>query len=99
MVLFDSSTIGLEDDSRSAKGIILADCVTAETAAALTGYNIQYVRRLAFEGKLDALRVGRAWLIDIKSLRHYLKQARRMDDGRYGPRHDAELTLNERHTG
>jgi hypothetical protein len=47
-----------DDDSRSAKGIILDDCVTAETAAALTGYNIQHIRRLAYDGKLEAVRVG-----------------------------------------
>ena len=80
------------DDDRSAKGIILVDRVTAETAAALTGYNIQYIRRLAYEGKLDALRVGRAWLISVDSLRRYLRQVRRMDDGRYGPRSRATLS-------
>ncbi len=91
------------DENRSAKGIILDDCVTAETAAALTGYHIQYIRRLAFDGKLEALRVGRAWLISIDSLRRYLRQARRMDDGRYGPRNNATLTetslLTGRNTG
>ena len=79
------------DDDRSAKGIILDDCVTAETAAALTGYNIQHVRRLAYDGKLEALRVGRAWLISVDSIRRYVRQARRMGDGRYGPRNRATL--------
>jgi excisionase family DNA binding protein len=79
------------DDDRSAKGIILDDCVTAETAAALTGYNIQHVRRLAYDGKLEAVRVGRAWLISLESLRRYLRQARRMGDDRYGPRSKATL--------
>jgi hypothetical protein len=41
-----------DDDSRSAIGIVLDDCVTAETAAALTGYNIQHIRRLAYDGKI-----------------------------------------------
>jgi len=91
------------DDNRSAKGIILDDCVTAETAAALTGYHIQYIRRLAYDGKLEALRVGRAWLISLASIRRYLRQARRMDDGRCGPRNNATLTetflLTGRNTG
>ena len=39
------------DDDRSAKGIILVNRVTAETAAALSGFSIQYIRRLAYEGK------------------------------------------------
>jgi len=91
------------DDNRSAKGIILDDCVTAETAAALTGYHIQYIRRPAYDAKLEALRVGRAWLISLNSLRRYLRQARCMDDGRYGPRNNATLTdtflLTGRNTG
>jgi excisionase family DNA binding protein len=80
------------DDDRSAKGIVLDECVTAETAAALTGYNIQHIRRLAYDGKLEAVRVGRAWLIKLESLHHYLRQARRIDDVRYGPRSKATLS-------
>ncbi len=81
-----------EDDDRTAKGIIVDDCVTAETAAALTGYNIQHIRQLAFEGKLEAVHVGRAWLISPESLRRYISQAKRMGDGRYGPRSNATLS-------
>jgi excisionase family DNA binding protein len=80
------------DDERSAKGIILDDCVMAETAAALTGYNIQHIRRLAYDGKLEAVRVGHAWLITLDSLNRYLRQARRMGDDRYGPRRKATLS-------
>ena len=87
-----ASFCSAEDDNRSAKGIILDDRVTAETAAALTGYNIQHVRRLAYEGKLEAVRVGRAWLISLESLRRYLHQARRTDDNRHGPRRRATLS-------
>jgi excisionase family DNA binding protein len=66
----------LDSGSRSAKGVILDDCVTAETAAALTGHNIQHIHRLAYDGKPEAVRVGRAWLISLESLRRYLRQAR-----------------------
>jgi hypothetical protein len=53
-----------DDDSRSAKGVILDDCVTAETAAALTGYNIQHIkgfcrRPLRVGDKLQASGGGR----------------------------------------
>jgi hypothetical protein len=52
-----ASFISADDDDRdefhrTAKGIILADCVTAETAAALTGYHIQHIRRLALSGSV-----------------------------------------------
>ena len=31
-------------------GVIVEDCLTAEAAARLTGYNIQHIRRLALAG-------------------------------------------------
>ena len=67
-------------------GVILEDCVTAEAAADLTGYNIQHIRRLAYAGKLEAIHVGRSWLIKIESIEAYLSEATTEDDGRYGPR-------------
>jgi hypothetical protein len=78
------------DDDRSAKGIILADCVTAETAAALTGYNIQHIRRLAYDSRLEAVRVGRAWLIETRCA--LPAPGQRTDDGRYGPHRQATLS-------
>ncbi len=88
-----------EDDDRTAKGIVVDDCVTAETAAAVTGYNIQHIRRLAFEGKLEAVHVGRAWLIRRESLQRYVRQAKRTGDGRYGPRNNATLSETALFTG
>jgi excisionase family DNA binding protein len=70
-------------------GVILEGCVTAEAAAELTGYNIQHIRRLTWAGKLDALRVGRSWLIKIKSLEAYLAAAEE-NDSRFGPRVPAQ---------
>lgn len=73
----------LHDDS---PGVILDDCVTAEAAAELTGYNIQHIRRLAFAGKLEAYRIGRSWLIKVASLEAYLARVREIGDRRFGPR-------------
>ncbi|MBN1121547.1 MAG: helix-turn-helix domain-containing protein [Anaerolineae bacterium] len=78
MVLFDSYT----DQS----GVIFDDCLTAEAASRLTGYNIQHIRRLALSGTLDAHRVGRSWLIKLSSLKHYLNEVVPNGDGRFGPR-------------
>jgi predicted lysophospholipase L1 biosynthesis ABC-type transport system permease subunit len=55
-------------------GVILDNCVTAEAAAALTGYNIQHIRRLCYAGKLDSIHVGRSWLIKVRSLESYLTE-------------------------
>ncbi len=78
MVLFDLH--------RQHPGIILDDSVTAEAAAQLTGYNVQHIRRLALSGKLEAIHVGRAWLIKVSSLESYLSEVVPAGDGRFGPR-------------
>ncbi len=67
-------------------GVVLDGCVTAEAAAKLTGYNLQHIRRLALAGKLDALRIGRSWLIKLSSLEAYLLEAAEANDRRFGPR-------------
>lgn len=79
-------------DNRS--GIIVEDCVTAEAASRLTGYNIQHIRRLCFSGRLSAIRVGRSWLITVESLERYLNEVVPAGDGRFGPR---SITTTEQH--
>jgi excisionase family DNA binding protein len=71
-------------------GVVLEGCVTAEAASELTGYSIQHLRRLTLEGRLDALRVGRSWLIKIKSLEAYI-EAGEARDSRFGPRVPAQM--------
>jgi excisionase family DNA binding protein len=75
-------------------GVILDNRVTAEAAARLTGYNLQHVRRLALAGKLDAIRIGRSWLIKVESLEEYLLEASQAEDRRFGPRTDAQLPIS-----
>ena len=70
-------------------GVILEDCVTAEAAAELTGYNIQHIRRLTNAGRLEAIRVGRSWLIKVASIEAYLAAAAEQDS-RFGPRTPAQ---------
>ena len=71
-------------------GVIVEDCLTAEAAAKLTGYNIQHIRRLAYAGKLEATHVGRSWLIKVRSLEAYLSEVVAEGDGRFGPRVPAQ---------
>jgi excisionase family DNA binding protein len=76
-------------------GVIVENCVTAEAASELTGYNIQHIRRLAYAGKLDAIHVGRSWLIKVGSLETYLSEMVAEDDGRFGPRVPAQLDVHD----
>jgi len=71
------------NDSRSVR----ADTYTpAQDAAAYSGYNLQYIRRLLNSGIIEGVRVGRVWLVKTASLDQYLKTVRTTDDRRYGPR-------------
>ena len=59
---------------------------TVEEAAERTGYNPQYIRRLAREGKIESKKLGPYFLIRADSLRQYLKEAKAAGDARYTPR-------------
>jgi excisionase family DNA binding protein len=65
-------------------GVVTEQCITAEAAAKLTGYNIQHIRRLTLAGKLKATRVGRSWLIYVESLEAYLNDVMAESDARFG---------------
>ena len=80
------------DSHTDQPGVIYDDCLTAEAASKLTGYNIQHIRRLALAGTLDAHRVGRSWLIKLSSLKHYLNEVVPKGDGRFGPRGNGHST-------
>lgn len=73
-------------------GVVTDSCVTAQAASDLTGYNIQYIRRLCYAGKLEAIHVGRSWLIKVASLQHYLNEVVPHGDGRFGPRGGSLIT-------
>jgi excisionase family DNA binding protein len=76
-------------------GVIVDECVTAEAAAKLTGYNIQHIRRLTYAGKLEATQIGRSWLIKVKSIEAYLSEVVAEGDGRFGPRVPAQLNIHD----
>jgi excisionase family DNA binding protein len=58
----------------------LADYMTPNEAAAKLGFHVNSIHRMAREGKLDYLKVGkRAILISRKSVELYLKETDGMD--------------------
>ncbi len=58
----------------------------AQDAAAYSGYNRQYIRRLLNSGTIDGIKVGQVWLVKVASLDAYLKSVRQSNDRRFGPR-------------
>ncbi len=80
------------DLQQSIPGVLTERYVTAQAAADLTGYNIQHIRRLCYAGRLQAIRIGRSWLIRVESLERYLNVVVPAGDARFGPRGSAQFT-------
>ena len=82
MILFKDSISPLKNST----GILVKKYISVQAAAELTGYNIQYLRRILRAGKLEGIKIGQIWLIEMKSLETYLKRIESTSDRRCGPR-------------
>lgn len=63
----------------------LGDYITVRTAAEISGYNQQYLRRLLRRDVFRTKRLGQTWLIDRNDFNTYLEETRKTDDKRFGP--------------
>lgn len=61
--------------------------ITVRTAADISGYNQQYLRRLLRESTFRSKRIGQLWLIDRDCFIEYLQTAKRTRDKRFGPQY------------
>jgi hypothetical protein len=59
--------------------------LTTEQAETLTGYVQAYLRWLANQGRVEARKMGRDWLINQKSLTTYKAQMDALGDQRHNP--------------
>ena len=65
---------------------VIVNHISVQAATEISGYNSQYLRRLLRAGKLDGVKVGQVWLIDLGSLQTYFSCALSSDDLRCGPK-------------
>ena len=72
--------------SKNPNGILIEKYVTVQAAAEVTGYNIQYLRRLMRSGTLEGIKIGQIWLIEMEFLESYLQTIETTSDRRCGPR-------------
>lgn len=70
---------------------VIHNHITVQEAAEITGYNIQYLRRLLCAGKMEAIKIGQIWLVDLASLNDYFDSALSSDDMRFGPKDTCQL--------
>jgi len=67
-------------------GIILDRFISVQAAAEISGYNVQYLRRLLRAGKLEGIKIGQVWLICLASFEGHIQLAMKASDKRFGPR-------------
>lgn len=61
---------------------MLEGYVTTKKAMEITGYSYLWVYLLASNGKVNAVQVGKSWMIEKKSLIEYAeRQGREVNDG------------------
>ena len=65
---------------------VIDNHITVQAAAEITGYNVQYLRRLLRAGKLDSIKIGQIWLVSLASLQVYFSRAISSNDLRFGPK-------------
>ena len=82
MISFNSPKIS----QQSHTGILINRHLTVQAAAEATGYNMQYLRRLLRSGRLEGIKIGQIWLIEMQSLEGYLQQVETTSDRSCGPR-------------
>jgi excisionase family DNA binding protein len=61
------------------------DYITVRTAAQISGYNQQYLRRLLRDNIFRCKRIGQLWLIERDNFINYLEKAKQAKDKRFGP--------------
>lgn len=62
------------------------DWITTQEAAELSGYHVNYLRKLIRRGDIRGRKVSIVWLVDRPSLLEYMAQAEKSDDKRRGPK-------------
>jgi excisionase family DNA binding protein len=65
---------------------VLEKHISVKAAAELSGYSIQYLRRLLRNDRLEGTKIGQVWLIKLASFESYLRHGQMLRDRRHGPR-------------
>lgn len=60
--------------------------ISVKAAAEISGYSLQYLRRLLRCGKLEGFKIGQVWLIEISAFVAYLEKGIEATDRRFGPK-------------
>jgi len=65
--------------------VVVNNHISVKVAADVSGYSLQYLRRLLRAGKIGGLKIGQIWLIEKDAFEEYLERALQATDRRFGP--------------
>jgi excisionase family DNA binding protein len=60
--------------------------ITTQEAAELSGYHVNYLRKLIRRGDIRGRKISFLWFVNRQSLLDYMAQAGQSDDKRRGPK-------------
>jgi excisionase family DNA binding protein len=72
------SSLNTQNLSQLSTPQVIDNHITVKTASEITGYNAQYLRRLLSAGRLEAIKIGQIWLIDLISLETFLSNPKKI---------------------
>ena len=59
--------------------------ITTKEARALTGYNLEYIRRMIRRGVIAAEKKGRDWWVDRASIEAYAERMEKLGSAKHSP--------------
>lgn len=62
--------------------------VSVEEASEITGYSLQYIRRLLRKDKIEAVKKGYMWWIELESLKKYKEEMDNLGSEKFSPRRE-----------
>ena len=66
--------------------LLINNHTSVKDASTLSGYSIQYIRRLLHQDRLAGLKIGQVWHVEIDSLNDYLNHAMNSVDKSFCPK-------------
>ena len=69
----------------SADWATMPEWITAEEAAELSGYHVNYIRRLMRQQKVTGRKAGLMWWVDRDSMRAYLEKVKELGSQKFTP--------------
>ncbi|MCP4542881.1 MAG: helix-turn-helix domain-containing protein [Chloroflexi bacterium] len=75
---------------------VIEGWVDTKVASELTGYSLQAIRWIAKQGRIEARKIGKSWLINKADLLQYKAEMDALGDQRHDPRRNPQWIESKR---